>query len=77
MLFVGDRAELDKKLPSVLDSLPGAAIFWLAYTKLTSKIAADLNRDVIAGLAPQFGLDTVAQIAIDDDWSALRLKRVR
>jgi hypothetical protein len=31
---------------------------------------------VIHGLAPMHGLDTVSQIAIDDDWSALRLKRV-
>jgi len=31
---------------------------------------------VIHKLAPEYGLDTVSQIAIDDDWSALRLKRV-
>ena len=27
------------------------------------------------GLAPRYGLDTVSQIALDEDWSALRLKR--
>lgn len=77
VLFVRNRVELDNKLPSVLSSLPNSAIFWLAYPKLTSKIAADINRDVIAKLAPQYGLDTVAQIAIDEDWSALRLKLTR
>ena len=55
---------------------PPAAILWLAYPKLTSSLAADLSRDVIHKLAPGYGLDTVSQIAIDDDWSALRLKRV-
>lgn len=77
LLFVRNRAELDEKLPSVLRSLKNTAIFWLAYPKLTSKLAGDLNRDNIHKLAPQHGLDTVAQIAIDDDWSALRLKLTR
>lgn len=75
LLFVRNQAELDEKLPAVLASLGDTAIFWLAYPKLTSKIACDLSRDTIHKLAPQYGLDTVAQIAIDDDWSALRLKR--
>jgi hypothetical protein len=48
----------------------------VAYPKLTSRLAADLSRDVIHAAAPGFGLDTVSQIAIDADWSALRLKRV-
>jgi hypothetical protein len=56
--------------------MPKTAILWVAYPKLTSKLAADLSRDVIHKLAPKHGLDTVSQIAIDDDWSALRLKRL-
>jgi hypothetical protein len=76
LLFAADRKALDKALPALLKKLPKAAILWLAYPKLTSKLAADLNRDVIRELAPRHGLDTVSQIAIDDDWSALRLKRV-
>jgi hypothetical protein len=34
-----------------------------------------LSGDIIASLAPTFRLTTVAQIAIDSDWSALRLKQ--
>ena len=59
----------------VKKALP-AAIIWLGYPKLTSSLAADLSRDVIHKLAPKHGLDTVSQIAIDDDWSALRFRRV-
>jgi hypothetical protein len=76
LLFVASLSELRKKLPATLSSLKDTAIFWLAYPKLTSKLAGDLNRDVIRELAPDHGLDTVSQIAIDADWSALRLKRV-
>jgi hypothetical protein len=76
LLFVPDRAGFDRQLPTVLKKASKTAILWVAYPKLTSPLAADLNRDVIHGLAPNHGLDTVSQIAIDDDWSALRLKRV-
>ena len=48
----------------------------LAYPKLASALALDLSRDIVHALAPKFGLDTVGQIAIDADWSALPLKRV-
>ena len=76
LLFSADRKQLDKALPSVLKKMAPAAIFWLAYPKLTSPLAGDLSRDVIHALAPKHGLDTVSQIAIDADWSALRLKRI-
>jgi hypothetical protein len=77
LLFAPDRAGLDAKLPGVLKQMPAAAILWVAYPKLSSKLAADLSRDIIHALAPGHGLDTVSQIAIDEDWSALRLKRVK
>jgi hypothetical protein len=76
LLFLPNRAKLDAQLPAVLKKAQPAAILWVAYPKLTSSLAADLSRDIIHKLAPQFGLDTVSQIAIDDDWSALRLKRI-
>ena len=76
LLCVPDRAALDAHLPATLRAIRPDAIFWLAYPKLTSPLAADLNRDVIHALSPAFGLDTVSQIAIDADWSAMRLKRI-
>jgi hypothetical protein len=77
LLFAPDRVHLDAHLPRVLRKIAPAAILWVAYPKLTSRLARDLSRDIIHALGPAHGLDTVSQIAIDDDWSALRLKRVR
>lgn len=76
LLFTPDRAGFDAKLPPLLKKMGKDAILWVAYPKLTSRLAADLSRDVIHKLAPKHGLDTVGQIVIDDDWSALRLKIV-
>jgi hypothetical protein len=75
-LFAADRATLDRSLPKLLKAIPTTSILWIAYPKLSSKLAADLSRDVIHALVPEHGLDTVSQIAIDEDWSALCLKRV-
>ena len=77
LLFAADRAGLEAKLPDALKTMQDAAILWIAYPKLSSGLAADLSRDVIHALAPTHGLNTVSQIAIDEDWSALRLKRVK
>jgi hypothetical protein len=77
LLFARNRARLDADLPDVLRTISQSAILWVAYPKLSSKLAADLSRDVIGALAPRHGLDTVSQIAIDEDWSALRLKRAQ
>jgi hypothetical protein len=75
LVFAHDRADLERRLTDVVPRLGAAAILWTAYPKLTSKLASDLSRDVIRNAAPAYGLDTVSQIAIDSDWSALRLKR--
>jgi hypothetical protein len=76
LLFTPNRKGFDAQLPPLLKKISKTAILWVAYPKLTSSLAADLSRDVIHKLAPKHGLDTVSQIAIDDDWSALRLKRI-
>lgn len=75
LLFVADKANLASSLAANLPAIATDAIVWIAYPKLTSKLAADLNRDIAHALAPSHGLTTVAQIAIDTDWSALRFKR--
>ncbi|WP_448663656.1 hypothetical protein ACG3SL_02980 [Sphingomonas sp. CJ20] len=76
LFAVPDRAAFDATLPEIVATAPPAAILWLAYPKLTSALARDLSRDVLRDLVQRHGLDTVSQIAIDADWSALRLKRV-
>ena len=76
LLFTPDRATLDIAVPEVAKAARADAIIWIAYPKLTSRQARDLNRDVIHTLMPRFGLDAVSQIAVDDDWSAMRMKRI-
>jgi hypothetical protein len=74
--FVRNRAEYEAKLPALLKTIRADAILWIAYPKLTSKLAGDLSRDVIHRDSPALGIDCVSQIALDEDWSAMRMKRI-
>ena len=77
LLFVHDLAELEALLPAAKARLAPKGALWVGYLKGTStRHAAGLHRDSIRAHAETLQLDAVAMIAIDDDWSALRLKAV-
>ena len=77
LVFVHSSDELEALLPVAKERLAAGGALWVAYVKGTSRLhAAGLHRDTIRTHAQTLGLDAVAMIAIDDDWSALRLKAV-
>jgi len=72
-LFVDSRKELEEHVPRLKPVLSRGGVFWVTYHKGTSGVATDINRDGIADYARTMGMRPVAQIAVDEDWSALRL----
>lgn len=72
-LFVGTRAELETQLPRARQAMAKDGGIWVSWQKKSSVQAGDVSRDVIRKLAEEHGLQTVRAIAIDDDWSALKL----
>ncbi len=60
------------------NALDADGIFWLAYPKGTSKKykGADINRDTCHARIGKSGFQGVSLVAIDDDWSAMRFKRL-
>ncbi len=76
LVFVKKKTELDKVSAAVVARATGDAVLWFAYPKGTSKrIACDINRDTGWDVLRASGFDTVRQVAIDEDWSALRFRR--
>lgn len=75
VLFARDHAALKAKLPECLTSITPLAILWVAYPKLSSPLAGDLDRETVRRVATDHGMKIVSQIAVDRDWSAMRLKR--
>jgi len=76
LVFVERKSELDKLSAAVIAQASGDAVFWFAYPKGTSKtLACDFNRDKGWDVLRASGFDTVRQVSIDEDWSALRFRR--
>jgi len=77
LAFVSQRTELDKISREIAGKAAGDAILWFAYPKATSKrYTCDFNRDNGWDVLLKSGFDCVRQVAIDEDWSALRFRRV-
>jgi predicted CoA-binding protein len=75
-VFLGSRKDLEEQLPRLKPLLAPKGLLWVTYHKGTSKQKSDINRDSIAAYAGTIGLQAVAMISVDEDWSALRLKVV-
>lgn len=77
LAFVTRQAEVDSLAPKIAVLAKGDAIVWFAYPKATSKkYKCDFNRDTGWTALKSAGFETVRAVAIDDDWTALRFRRV-
>ena len=77
LTFVKTQPELDRLSAMVVAKSPGDALLWVAYPKGTSKrYTCEFNRDKGWGVLVGSGFDCVRQVAIDEDWSALRFRRI-
>ena len=77
LAFVITNAQLAAAADAILPKAQGDAVVWFAYPKGTSKrYRCEFNRD--SGWAPlgAAGFEGVRMVAIDEDWSALRVRRV-
>jgi len=76
LTFAADLAALALRAPELVAATTADAVLWIAYPKQTSKnFRSDLNRDVCWKFLAPLGLEPNRQIAIDDDWSAMRYKK--
>jgi hypothetical protein len=73
--FAKNSGELRSQLAALQAVAARGGVPWVAYPK-AKQLGTDLTRDVIRDLVPAAGLDPVRQIALDEVWSALRLKAI-
>ena len=77
LAFVILKIEVNALAAPIAALAKGDAIVWFAYPKGTSKkYKCDFNRDNGWGALQALGFEVVRTVAIDEDWSALRLRRV-
>jgi len=77
LAFVTTQKEIAAIAKAIAKKSEDDAIVWFAYPKGTSKkYKCDFNRDSGWEAMGQTGFERVRQVAIDEDWSALRFRRV-
>lgn len=77
LVFVRMQAEIDTAVAALANKLDGDAVLWFCYPKGSSKkYTCDFNRDTGWTALGAHNLEPVRQVAIDEDWSALRFRKV-
>ena len=77
LAFVITQAELDAASAKLVKACQGDDILWMVYPKGTSKkYKCEFNRDSGWRTLGAAGFEPVRMVAIDEDWSALRFRRV-
>ncbi|MBK8232501.1 MAG: hypothetical protein IPK72_18460 [Candidatus Eisenbacteria bacterium] len=77
LAFAITQAQLDKASTALTKRAPGDVTLWIAYPKQSSKrYQCDFNRDTGWSVLGQAGFEPVRSVAIDEDWTALRFRRV-
>jgi len=76
--FVTSQPELDAAAKALAPAADGDAVIWLAYPKSTSKkYTSTLTRESGSDRFAKAGFESVRMIAIDEDWTAKRLRRAQ
>ena len=74
-LFVTSKAELAERFAEAAEAVTDGGLLWLSYPKSTKTQKYDINRDSLWDLVIPYGWHPVAQVSLDDNWSAMRLKK--
>jgi hypothetical protein len=75
--FCTKQTEVDAVATEAAKKLVGDGLLWMVYPKGTSKkFKCDFNRDTGWVILGQLDFEPVRMVAIDEDWSALRFRRV-
>jgi hypothetical protein len=78
IVFATKKSEIEHFVHLLVPKLDGDAILWIAYPKGNSKkYKCDFNRDTGWEIMGKFQMEPVRQVAIDEDWSALRFRNVK
>jgi len=77
LAFVTKQPEVDTLAKNAAQRTVGDAIVWFAYPKQSSKrYRSELGRDRAWDALGAAGFEPVRMVAIDEDWSAVRFRRV-
>jgi hypothetical protein len=75
LVFAVNHNQLCNILKEVFPAMQGKSKLWIAYPKITSKIASDLNRDSSWQVLCDSEYEAIDQVALDHVWTAMLFKK--
>ena len=75
LLFVRTRAELEARMPPAVAALGPASAIWVFFRKGSRDAGLDMNRDTVWAVAEKLDMRPLGLVAVDETWSAFRLRR--
>jgi hypothetical protein len=70
--FTEERKELGSKFPILKQELSRDGMVWISWPKISSKVATDLNENIVREIGLKNGLVDVKTCAVDEIWSGLK-----
>lgn len=77
LVFATSQAEAVERVRGLAPSIGERTIAWIGYPKGGKAAGRDISRDTIAGFVREVGLIANANFAIDEVWSAVRVRPLR
>ena len=78
LTFATQQEQVNRFSVQMAEKLDGDGQLWIAYPKGSSKkYKCDFNRDNGWEKLGELGFEPVRMVAVDEDWSALRFRRVQ
>ena len=77
LAFFTKKSEIREVIERLMKKVNKDSLVWLCYPKKSSKnYKSDITRDTGWEIMGEYSYEPVRQIAIDDDWSALRFRPI-
>ncbi|HRE49803.1 MAG TPA: hypothetical protein PK339_00170 [Flavitalea sp.] len=76
LVFAINETQLKGILREVLPALCDNSVLWVAYPKVTSKIATDLYKTCSWDCIRNEGYETITEVSLDHVWTAIRFSQV-
>jgi hypothetical protein len=74
-VFATQRASLAESFPKLARGLSPGGMLWVSWPKKASKVAGDLDENVVREVGLSNDLVDVKVVAVDDVWSGLKFVR--
>lgn len=75
LAFVTTLQQVEQATAALMPSVQGDVVLWMAYPKASSRrLRCEFNRDTGWQALGKAGYEPVRQVAVDEDWSALRFR---